>query len=33
MSEAEAHSFIEKKAMNCRISLEDAAVGIIRELS
>ena len=33
MSEAEAHSYIEKKAMNCRISLEDAAVGIIRELS
>ena len=33
MSEAEAHSYIEKKAMNCRISLSDAAMGIVRELS
>ena len=33
MSEAEAHRYIEKKAMNCRISLSDAAMGIVRELS
>ena len=33
MSESEAHSYIEKKAMNCRISLADAAMGIVRELS
>ena len=33
MSEAEAHSYIEKKAMNCRISLMDAAMSIVRELS
>lgn len=33
MSEAEAHSCMEKKAMNCRISLADAAMCIIRELS
>lgn len=33
MCEAEAHTYIEKKAMNCRISLLDAAMGIVRELS
>ena len=33
MSEAEAHCYIEKKAMNCRISLSDAAMSIVRELS
>lgn len=33
MSEAEAHGYIEKKAMNCRISLMDAAMSIVRELS
>lgn len=33
MSEAGAHSFIEKKSMNCRVSLTDAAMSIIRELS
>ena len=33
LSEAEAHSYIEKKAMDCRISLADAAMSIVRELS
>lgn len=33
MSEEEAHAYIEKKAMNCRISLLDAAMTIVRELS
>lgn len=33
MSEAEAHACIERKAMDCRISLADAAIGIVRELS
>ncbi len=33
MSEQEAHSYIEKKAMDCRISLTDAALSVIRELS
>lgn len=33
MNEAEAHIYIEKKAMNCRISLLDAAMSIVRELS
>ena len=33
MSEPEAHSYIEKKAMDCRISLADAAICIVRELS
>ena len=33
MSEKEAHSYLEKKAMDCRISLSDAALNIIRELS
>ena len=33
MNEAEAHIYIERKAMNCRISLADAAIGIVRELS
>ena len=33
MSEKEAHSYIEKKAKDCRISLSDAAMSIVRELS
>lgn len=33
MSEAEAHSYIEKKAMDRRISLIDAAMSILRELA
>lgn len=33
MSEKEAHSYIEQRAMDCRISLSDAALGVIRELS
>ena len=33
MSEEEAHAYIEKKAMHCRISLLDAAMTIVRELS
>ena len=33
MSEADAHSYIERKAMDCRISLADAALVIVRELS
>ncbi|MBO8436404.1 MAG: ANTAR domain-containing protein [Spirochaetes bacterium] len=33
MSEQEAHAYIEKKAMNNRISLSDAAMSIVSELS
>lgn len=33
LSESEAHSYIERKAMNCRISLTDAAMSIINQLS
>ncbi len=33
LSEAEAHAYIEKKAMNYRINLFDAAKSIVRELS
>ena len=33
MSEKEAHRYIERKAMDCRISLSDAAMSIVRELS
>ncbi len=33
LCESEAHNYIEKKAMNCRISLSDAAMSIVRELS
>ncbi len=33
MSEEEAHCYIERKAMDCRISLADAAMSIVRELS
>ena len=33
MSEAQAHEYIEKRAMDRRISLTDAARGVVRELS
>ena len=33
MSENDAHCYIEKKAMNCRVSLSDAAMSIVRELA
>lgn len=33
LCESEAHNYIEKKAMNCRISLLDAAMNIVSELS